>query len=311
MKIVVFRGRFSHYNVQMAVQSRRVLLLAGCLGWTAMSFSYNETIEEWRRTREARLKADDGWLTVAGLFWLNEGPNKAGVGDDYIVQLPDSVKPAVFGVFERHGAKTVFKPSGGGVQAQWNGKPVTGPVTMGSDENGAKPDLLVSGSVTMFVIKRGERYAIRMRDTNSKMRREFTGLHWFPIRETYRVEAKWVAYDKPKTISIPNILNEEESQKSIGYAVFQLQGKEYTLEPVVEGDELFYIFKDLTAGKETYPAGRFFYTPMPVNGKVTIDFNKAYTPPCAFTPYATCPLPPKQNRLQTRIEAGELNYGHH
>ena len=123
------------------------------------------------------------------------------------------------------------------------------------------------------------------------------------------VEAKWVA--QPRTVSIPNILNEVETQKSLGYAVFTLHGKEYSLEPVLEGKELFYIFKDLTAGKETYPAGRFLYSQLPVNGKVLLDFNKAYTPPCAFTPYATCPLPPKQNRLQIRIEAGELNYGHH
>lgn len=289
---------------------RNVLLLAVCAGTAAMAASYKETIEEWRRTREAKLKADDGWLTVAGLFWLNEGDNKAGTGESNIVQLPASTKIKSFGTFRRAGAKTTFIPAAG-IKASLNGKLVAGPVAMASDENGATPDYLVSGNVTMFVIKRGDRYAIRMRDTNSQMRREFTGLHWFPIREEYRVEAKFVRYDKPKTISIPNILNEIESQPSIGYAEFQLNGKTYTIEPVVEGKELFYIFKDLTAGKETYPAGRFFYTEMPVNGKVVIDFNKAYTPPCAFTPYATCPLPPKQNRLQTRIEAGELTYGHH
>ncbi len=280
------------------------------MGITAMSLSYKESIEEWRRNREARLKADDGWLTVAGLFWLSDGDNKAGTGEENIVQLPAASKQKTFGVFHREGAKTVFQPAAG-VQATLNGQPVTGPVAMGSDENGAKPDLLASGDVTMFVIKRGERFAIRMRDKNSTMRREFTALHWYPVREDYRVEAKWVAYDKPKHIAIPNILNEVESQPSAGYAVFQLQGKEFSLEPVVEGNELFYIFKDLTAGKETYPAGRFLYSEMPVNGKVLLDFNKAYNPPCAFTPYATCPLPPKQNRMQTRVEAGELNYGHH
>jgi uncharacterized protein (DUF1684 family) len=307
MYIVVFTAGFSHYNVQMIVRSLFCLLLAAI---TAMSLSYNETVEEWRRNREARLKADDGWLTVAGLFWLNEGTNPAGTGDKNIVQLPGATKLTNFGTFERNDEKVTFKPAPG-VQAALNGTAVTGPVSMASDADGATPDLLVTGDITMFVIKRGERFAIRMRDKNSKMRREFTSLRWFPVREDYRVEAKWIAYDKPKTIEIPNILNEVEQQMSIGRAVFTLKGKEYSLEPVVEGDELFYIFKDLTAGKETYPAGRFVYTAMPVNGKVTIDFNKAYTPPCAFTPYATCPLPPRQNRLQTRIEAGELTYGHH
>jgi len=165
--------------------------------------------------------------------------------------------------------------------------------------------------LTLFVIKRGDRLGIRLRDTKSKMRREFKGLHWFPVKESYRIEAKWVAYAQPKAIAIPNVLNQIEEQKSLGYAIFQLNGKEHTLEPVVEGQELFYIFKDMTAGKQTYPAGRFLYSEMPVNGKVILDFNKAHNPPCAFTPYATCPLPPKQNRLQTRIEAGELTYGHY
>jgi uncharacterized protein (DUF1684 family) len=307
MYIVVFTAGFSHYNVQMTVRSFTCLLLAS---FTAMSLSYTEDVEEWRRTRETRLKADDGWLTVAGLFWLNKGSNPAGIGDKNIVQLPASTKLKNFGTFERNDEKVTFKPAAG-VEASLNGTTVTEAVPMASDADGATPDLLVVGDITMFVIKRGERFGIRMRDKNSKMRREFTGLRWFPVREEYRVEAKWVAYEAPKTIEIPNILDEVEEQMSIGRAVFTLNGKEYSLEPVVEGDQLFYIFKDLTAGKETYPAGRFVYTGMPVNGKVTIDFNKAYTPPCAFTPYATCPLPPKQNRLQARIEAGELTYGHH
>lgn len=163
----------------------------------------------------------------------------------------------------------------------------------------------------MFVIHRGNRYAIRLKDTGSKFRQEFTGLHWFPVRASYRVTARFVRYETPKMIAIPNILGETEKEASPGYVVFTLQGHPFRLYPVVEGNQLFFIFHDQTSGKETYPSGRFLDADLPKEGKVLLDFNKAYNPPCAFTPYATCPLPPKQNRLATRIEAGELNYGQH
>jgi len=284
------------------------LWLTMILGFFAASPSgYEAQIKDWQAKREAGLKADDGWLTVAGLFWLHEGDNAVGADPEATVVLPEGAKS--LGKLHFAAGKVTFIPAAAGTMV--NGKAVAGPVVLKSDENDQTPDLLAYHDITMFVIKRGDRHAIRMRDRNSQMRREFTGLHYFPIREDLRFEARFVKYPEPKTISIQNILNEEEHQPSIGYAVFNYQGKEYTLEPVVEGQQLFYIFKDQTAGKETYPAGRFFYTDFPKDGKVILDFNKAYNPPCAFTPYATCPLPPKQNRLAVRIEAGELKYGHH
>ena len=265
-------------------------------------------IEAWRSQRLAALKADDGWLTVAGLFWLHEGFNPAGNDPEAMVTVPTGAKS--IGAFHFEGGKTTFHPAAGAALFL-NRTPVKGPVSMKSDASGAPPDVLTYQDLTMFVIKRGARHAIRMRNKNSQMRREFAGLHYYPVRKDLRFEARFTTYAQPKSITIPNILNEEEQQQSIGYASFTYQGKEYTLEPVVEDGQLFYIFKDLTAGQETYPAGRFFYTDMPKNGLVTIDFNKAYNPPCAFTPFATCPLPPKQNRLPIRIEAGELTYGNH
>ena len=274
----------------------------------AATAGYQAQIEDWRAKREATLKSDEGWLTVAGLFWLHDGDNAAGNNPDAVVTLPSGAKS--FGTFHFDAGKITFRPTPG-LPIYLNGNPVKGPVAIKSDEGGAKADVLIYQDLTMFVIKRGTRYAVRMRDKNSQMRREFAGLHWYPVRADMRFEAKFTTYPQPKTITIPNILNEEEQQKSIGYATFTYQGKDYTLEPVVEDDQLFYIFKDPTSTKETYPAGRFFYTDMPKNGHVTLDFNKAYNPPCAFTPYATCPLPPKQNRLAVRIEAGELKYGHH
>ena len=191
------------------------------------------------------------------------------------------------------------------------GEPVT-EMELRSDKAGS-PDVLVLGRLRMFVIERDGRLAIRLRDLESPMRRGFTGLRWFPVRESFRVTALWVPYDPPKLLRVPNILGYAERLPSPGRAVFALDGRELALEPVLEDPQeaqLFFIFKDGTSGKETYPAGRFLYAEMPKDGSVVLDFNKAYNPPCAFTAFATCPLPPEQNRLKVRIEAGELD-GHH
>lgn len=270
--------------------------------------AYKAEIEDWRAKREAGLKSETGWLTVAGLFWLHEGDNRAGTDEEASIVLPKGAKS--IGSFRFATGKVTFVPSEHAA-VLLNGNPVTGPVMLKSDEGGVEPDVLTYEDTTMFVIKRGTRHAVRMRDKNSKMRREFTGEHWYPVREDMRFEAKFVSYPEPKLVPIPNILNEVEHEKSIGYAVFTYHGHEYTLEPVIEEDHLFYIFKDQTAGKETYGAGRFLYSEMPKNGHVILDFNQAVNPPCSFTPFATCPLPPKQNRLAVRIEAGELKYGDH
>jgi uncharacterized protein (DUF1684 family) len=160
----------------------------------------------------------------------------------------------------------------------------------------------------MYVIERGGRFALRVKDPESARRRSFRGLDWFPVRESYRVTARFVPYEPPKAIPIANVLGTVEPMPSPGYVVFSLNGREFHLDPVLEdpaAKELFFIFRDETAGKQTYPAGRFLYADLPKDGRVVLDFNKAYSPPCAFTSFATCPLPPRQNRLDVRIEAGE------
>src|SRR5207245_2080491 len=185
-----------------------------------------------------------------------------------------------------------------GVVVTCAGKPVA-TMELKPDVSGS-PDVLAVNDLSMFVIKRGARYAIRLRDRNARARREFTGLAWFPVGETDRVTASFVPYDPPRPIPSPNILGEVEEMPCPGYASFRMGGRELRLEPVLEepgATELFYIFRDLTSGKETYPAGRFLYSEMPRSGRLVLDFNKAYTPPCAFPPYATCPLPPKPNWL--------------
>jgi hypothetical protein len=174
----------------------------------------------------------------------------------------------------------------------------------------SSPDIVTLGSLTMFVIERGGRYGIRLKDRNSRFRKEFTGLDYFPLDESYRVQARFVP--EPRKIPVLNILGQTEEMPSPGHVEFELAGRTLRLTPVQDSpDKLFFIFRDLTSGRETYGSGRFLYTNMPKAGRVELDFNKAYNPPCAFTPFATCPLPPKENRLPVRLAAGELRYGSH
>lgn len=287
------------------------VLAAGILFSSEAGEVYRSSIEKWRQDRETRLKADDGWPTVVGLTWLKEGENRFGTDPSDDIVLPAGSAPGLVGVFDLSDGKITVRVEGGATVTS-AGRAVT-TMELSPDSTG-KPDLLALGDLTMFVIERGGRYAIRLKDKNSKMRRDFSGLKWFPVKEEYRISAKFVEYDPPKQVAVPNILGQTENLPSPGYVSFTLHGKKLRLDPVLEdpdAQDLFFIFKDLTSGKETYPSGRFLYAEMPKEGKVMLDFNKAYNPPCAFTPYATCPLPPKQNVLPVRIEAGELDYGTH
>ncbi len=272
---------------------------------------YAASIEQWRARRLQRLTADDGWLTVAGLFWLKDGDNRVGTGPGNDIVLPPGSAPESVGRFSFRDGRATFSADPA-ARVTSAGQPVT-TLALKDDSAGA-PDQLSVNRLTLFVIKRGARHAVRLRDRNRPERGQFAGLTYFPIDPKYRVIAEWVPYDPPKTIPIPNVLGGTENLPCPGYASFTLEGREMRIEPVIEqpgDDELFVIFRDATSGVETYGAGRFLYAPMPEGGKIVLDFNKAYNPPCAFTPYATCPLPPPQNRLPVRIEAGEKAYGKH
>ena len=299
------RKRYMFAGVVVAIGV--ALLLTREAGQT----DYAASIEEWRAGRLQRLTADNGWLTVAGLFWLKEGDNRVGTGPGNDIVLPAGSAPESVGVLAYRDGRATFSADPA-AQVTSAGQPVT---TLAlKDDSAGPPDLLSVNDLTLFVIKRGDRHAVRLRDKNRPERTRFTGLTYFPIEPMYRVLADWVPYDPPKTIPIPNVLGGTENLPCPGYARFSLEGKEMRIEPVIEqpgDDELFIIFRDLTAGHETYGAGRFLYAPMPEGGKIVLDFNKAYNPPCAFTPFATCPLPPPQNVLPIRIEAGEKNYGTH
>jgi uncharacterized protein (DUF1684 family) len=277
--------------------------------------AYRESILKWRQAREERLKADGGWLSLAGLFWLKPGENRFGTDPAGEIVLPPGSAPAHAGIFIFDGSKTVLRLASG-VTGRVAGQIVTGPRLMQSDAQ-EHPDVLDMGSLSLYVISRGDRYGIRVKDKNSPVRRGFTGLRWFDVREDYRIEAKWVSYPQPRPLRVPTVLGEATTMPSPGYAEFTLGGQKVRLDGVLEDPsslELFFILRDLTSGKETYGAGRFLYADLPKQGRIVLDFNKAYNPPCAFTPYATCPLPPKQNWLPVRVEAGEMAYtgpGHH
>ena len=274
-------------------------------GMVCAQSSYKAEIEKWRQERAANLKKDDGWLTVAGLFWLKNGENRVGTAANNEIVLPPQSAPARVGSLLFRGGKTIFTAEGG-VEVTSGGKPVR-TLEMKPDVPGPA-DAIKLGALSMFVIKRGDRYAIRLRDTDSSFRKQFSGLHWYDVDEAWRIRAKWVPYNPKKKIAVLNIVGITEQASCPGYASFRIAGKEYRLEPIAEDDQLFFVFRDLTAGKETYPSGRFLYADAPRDGYVTLDFNQAYNPPCAFTPYATCPLPSRQNRLPVRIPAGELAY---
>jgi hypothetical protein len=254
--------------------------------------SYRSEIAAWRQKREAGLRSDGGWLTVTGLFWLREGANRFGTNAANEIVLPNG--PAQAGVFDLHHGRVTAKVNGSSRE-------------MKADTD----DLVPVGRLRLYVIQRGDRFGIRLKDPDSQYLKDFHGLEYFPAREEYRVAARFVP--APRKIPIANIVGQTEMDDCPGYAEFQLQGKQFRLYPVLEepgAQELFFIFRDETAGKETYGAGRFLYTDLPKDGSVVLDFNRAYNPPCAFTPYATCPLPPKENRVAVRIEAGEKKYGH-
>jgi uncharacterized protein (DUF1684 family) len=285
------------------------------LGLAGAALAQNSTaspggLETWRAEREAKLKAEDGWLTVAGLFWLKEGVNTVGTAADNNIVLPTGSAPARAGTFELRAGKTFFHAAAG-VSVTANEQPVRD-LEVKSDEV-KQPDVLKLNDLTLLLLKRGDRYAIRLKDKNTPTRRAFTGLRWYAGQAAYRVTAQFIPYEQPKEVSLVNIIGDIEKMKSPGYVVFTLNGQELSLEPVTAGrDKLFFIFRDLTSGKTTYKPGRFLYAAAPADlskaGPVVLDFNQAINPPCAFTAFATCPLPPKRNHLAAAVEAGERLY---
>ncbi len=270
--------------------------------------AYIKAVEKWRSDEAADLKKETGWLTVAGLFWLKDGINTVGAGPDFDVRLTDNFKKGKFGEIDFKNGVAALKVESG-VEAQSDGKSIS-TIDLVSDEKG-KPTEIRTGSQTFYLIRREDRFGIRLKDSNSKTRLAFKGSHWFPVDESYKVTAQFEALPEPKEMMIPNVLGGFFKMKSPGILKFTLKGKGYSLQPVEDEDgSLFIIFRDGSNLTETYKAGRFLHADKAVNGETVVDFNKAENPPCAFTPFATCPLPPPENSLDVEIKAGEKRYDH-
>ena len=253
------------------------------------------------------MKPEDGWLTVAGLYWLNEGVTTIGTDKSQVdIVLPPGSAPGKVGTLKVENGVVALQVAEG-VEVSVNDKAVTEYVMTFETEK--PPAQFRVGSLSVGVIKRSGRYGLRVRDKNSVARLQFKGLDWFPAQASFRVVATFTPYEKQTEMTIMNVLGNELKMKTPGMLSFTLKGQKFELRPVIEDDKkLFIIFRDLTAGKTTYAAGRYLYAELPKDGKVVLDFNRAENPPCAFTKFATCPLPPRQNYMKIAIDAGEKKY---
>lgn len=268
--------------------------------------AYTQEIQKWRQQRVERLTKASGWLSLVGLDWLKDGRNTLGSAQDNDIVIPTA--PAHLGTIVLSGAKANI------VLDAKAGATIDGAAKLESellDDAHEKPTAVAFGTTNFYLIKREDKYGLRIKDSEAPTRKQFAGIDYFEIDPSWRVEAKWEPYDPPHEVDEPNVIGQMDKVIVPGAAVFERDGQTIRVEPVIEtpGDtELFLVFADKTSGKETYGAARFVYSEPPKDGKVIIDFNKAYNPPCAFTPYATCPLPTAQNRLKARVTAGEKKY---
>lgn len=273
--------------------------------------SYEQELEQWKAKRLSNLKSEDGWLSLIGLFWLKEGENRFGSDPTGEIVLPDGKAPAQAGTLRLASGKVTLeaKPD---AKITSKREPVN-TLELQSDENGA-PTLLELGSLSFNVVKRGERLGLRVRDRENPARAAFKGTDYYPTERKWVVNARFEPYQPPKQVPILNVLGMETEETSPGTLAFEVDGRPYKLEALKEqgSEQFFIIFADQTNKAETYAAGRYLYADPPsADGAVRLDFNRAYSPPCAFTKYATCPLPPPQNRLALSIEAGERYRGLH
>lgn len=290
---------------------RKIIVLAVLLAAAAAYAEplYVDQVTKWRADHEAGYRADDGWLTLAGLFWLKPGANSFGAGKHVDLVFPTG--PLHAGTLTLQDGQVTLAAQGDTDLRDANGKRVTHAI-LASDEKG-KPDVLSMGRLRFYIIKRGTRWAVRLRDLDAPARKNFKGFQWFPIDIAYRVKAEFVTPPAPVTIHVPTVTGETVDMVSPGRAVFELDGKRVTMDAVLESPEdteLFWIFSDATSGQSTYGGGRFMYSPLPKDGAVVLDFNESYSPPCAVTSFATCPLPPPGNRLDVAIKAGQLFSSH-
>jgi len=266
--------------------------------------AYAKTVRDWRVRAEQSLKRNDGWLTLAGRYVLKPGENTFGTAPTNDIVFPKGLGPAGMG--------SVWVEPGKGVRVKlvegYRMRAEDGEFTkrtMGTSVE--RRDWVRAGRTAFHIIERNGRYVLRLADNESEVRKNFAGRVWYDVDDNYRIPATYVPYETPKKISIVNVLDEVSDEPAPGYVEFLLNGRPYRLDAVGDDEGLFFIFKDATAGETTYGTGRFLHVekkPKP-GERFTLDLNRAYNPPCAFSEFTTCPLPPKQNILPVRVEAGE------
>jgi uncharacterized protein (DUF1684 family) len=266
--------------------------------------AYVKQVNDWRARAESSLRRDNGWLTLAGRYVLKPGENTFGTGAKNDIVFPKGLGPAGMGsAFVEPGKVTVKLVPG--LTMRKDGIDMT-EKTMGTDPSNR--DWVSIGRAAFHFIERDGRYILRLADNESEVRKRFGGRAWYDVDENYRVPATYVPYDPPRKVSIVNVIDEVSEEPVPGYVEFTLLGRPQRLDVVGDdADGLFFVFKDPTAGKTTYGSGRFLYVekkPKP-GERFTLDLNRAYNPPCAFSEFTTCPLPPRQNVLKVKVEAGE------
>ena len=288
-------------------------LAASCARRPHADPAYVAEIRAWQAKRLTALTADDGWLTVAGLFWLKPGENRFGSAATNEIVLPGAGTPSRAGDLELRPDGTVIARPDPAAGVTLDGGPVP-ERPLRTDRDGGSPDVLRIGSVGFYVIDRAGKLAVRVKDSRNPARLEFKGIESYPVDPSYRVEGTFEPYREPRRVSVATAQGPSQTMLVPGVVRFELRGRKLSLEPFLESpddDNFFFVIRDQTSGKETYGASRFLDVPAPAKGStaVVMDFNMARNPPCAFTPFATCPLPLPGNVLPVRVEAGEKYSG--
>jgi uncharacterized protein (DUF1684 family) len=286
-----------------------MLLSSVSIGQQEAAPQYEKEIENWHEQRIKNLRSENGWLNVSGLFWLQEGDNSIGTLKSDRVRLPEGKAPATLGTIRlKSGVVTADFISD--VKISVDGQPFRAGVVF--DKSTAVNLTISYGSLRWFVIERNGKYGIRLRDLENEATQNFHGIDRFQVDSSWRIVATLEPAKPGSTIPVVNVLGMTTETPYAGTLNFSRNGRKFSLQATLEGQELFIVFADSTSGHETYGGGRFLYAKLPPTGnQVVIDFNKAYNPPCAFTEFATCPLPSDHNRLDLRITAGEKAYGQH
>ncbi len=288
-----------------------ILVSASCNNNTGEKLdrkSYISETKEWHKNRIERLASSDGWLTLAGLYWLKEGGQSFGSARNNDIIFPKEFPFEHTGWFYMIGDSLSVRIKGN--IPVYHDSTLVSSLILKSDKTG-EPHILNTGSYSWYIVWRNGKYAVRLKDSESKVLKDFKGIETWPADPAWRIEAEFVAYDPPKEILVPNVLGTMDKELCPGILVFNIDGQEFSLEPIGGHvpEVLFIVFSDETTSVETYGGGRFLSVDMPEEGKKTIiDFNRATNPPCAFTEYATCPLPPEQNHIGMKITAGEKMY---